>query len=257
MKPHLLLRLGFACIGTLAAFGASMAQAQILSCKSVSPPQTQALIEVFTSEGCSSCPPADRWLSAMNAVPQQKMQAVGLSLHVDYWDYIGWKDPFAKAAFTQRQYAYAKLRGASGVYTPQVVVAGRDFRLWDSAPTFLQAVRQINERPARGQIEIDAKVGKLGGDVQANFISSSEQNAQLHLVLFENAIKTKVNAGENRGEVLGHDRVAREWLKLEQRSGAINIPVVKGQRMELSGLAAFLQTSGGEVLQAVACDFKP
>ena len=77
-------------------------QAQILSCKAASPPQTQALIEVFTSEGCSSCPPADRWLSALVQVPSQKLMTVALSLHVDYWDYIGWKDPFAKAAFTHR-----------------------------------------------------------------------------------------------------------------------------------------------------------
>jgi hypothetical protein len=182
---------------------------------------------------------------------------VGLSLHVDYWDYIGWRDPYAKAAYTQRQYAYAHQRGVSGVYTPQVVVAGRDFRNWDSSAAFLQSVKRINDKPARAQIDIDAKAGKLGGDIQVIFNASSEQSAQLHLVLFENAIKSKVNAGENRGELLGHDRVAREFLKLDGKSGQANVALAKGQRLELSGLAAFMQTSSGEVLQAVACEFKP
>jgi hypothetical protein len=231
--------------------------AQIMSCKAVSPPQTQALVEVFTSEGCSSCPPADRWLSALVQVPSQKLLAVGLSLHVDYWDYIGWKDPFAKLAYTQRQYAYSRLRGASGVYTPQVVLGGRDFRNWDSSSAFLQAVKQLNDKPARAQIEIDAKAAKLGGDVQVYFNATSDQAAQLHLVLFENALKSKVNAGENRGEVLGHDRVARELLKLDSKVGQMSVALAKGQRVELSGLAAFMQTTSGEILQAVACDFRP
>ncbi len=231
--------------------------AQVMSCKAVSPPQTQALVEVFTSEGCSSCPPADRWLSALVHVPSQKLLAVGLALHVDYWDYIGWKDPFAKAAYSQRQYTYARQRGVSGVYTPQIVLAGRDFRNWDSSSTFLQAVKQINDKPARAQIEIDAKAGKLDSDVHLYFNSSSEQSAQLHVVLFENALKSKVNAGENRGELLAHDRVAREFLKLDSKSGQMKVALAKGQRIELSGLAAFMQTAGGEVLQAVACEFKP
>jgi hypothetical protein len=234
-----------------------LGQAQVMSCKAASPPQTQALIEVFTSEGCSSCPPADRWVSALVQVPGQKLLTVALSLHVDYWDYIGWKDPFAKAAFTQRQYAYARQRGVSGVYTPQVLVAGRDFRAWDSSSTFLQAVKQINDRPARAQIEIDAKAGKLNGDVHVHFNSVSDQSAQLHLALFENALKSKVSAGENRGELLGHDRVTRELLKLDSKSGQTSITLAKGQKLELSGLAAFLQTSSGEVLQAVSCEFKP
>jgi hypothetical protein len=244
-------------VGVLLATVPGLSAAQMMSCKATSPPQTQALVEVFTSEGCSSCPPADRWLSALVQVPSQKLMAVGLSLHVDYWDYIGWKDPFAKAAYTQRQYGYARQRGVTGVYTPQVVLGGRDFPKWDSSSTFLQAVKQINDKPARAQIDLDAKAGKLGGDVQVNFNASAEQAAQLHLVLFENAIKTKVNAGENRGELLGHDRVAREFLRLDSKSGQTSVPLSKGQRVEFSGLAAFLQTASGEVLQAVACEFKP
>jgi hypothetical protein len=231
--------------------------AQIMSCKGASPTQTQALVEVFTSEGCSSCPPADRWLSALAQVPPQKLMTVALSMHVDYWDYIGWKDPFAKAAYTQRQYVYARQRGVSGVYTPQVVLGGRDFPKWDASTTFLQAVKQINDRPARAHIELDAKAAKLGGDVHVYFNASTEQSAQLHLVLFENSLKSKVNAGENRGELLGHDRVAREFVKLDSKVGQTNLPLAKGQRVELSGLAAFLQTANGEVLQAVACEFKP
>jgi hypothetical protein len=76
-------------------------------------------------------------------------------------------------------------------------------------------------------------------------------------VLYENALKSKVSAGENRGETLGHDRVAREWLKLDSKSGQTAIAVARGQRLEFTGLAAFIQSNTGEVLQALACDFRP
>lgn len=251
---------GLVFAGVLSGAGAlsgNFVQAQVLNCKAVSPPRTQLLVELFTSEGCSSCPPADRWLNALAQVPRQKLQAVALSLHVDYWDYIGWKDPFAKRLFTERQYSYARQRGASGVYTPQVVLGGKDFPHWDSPPAFFRAAQEVNERPARVQIELDGQAGKLGGAIVLKYQSPGEQAGQLNLVLFESALRSKVAAGENRGETLVHDRVAREWFKPEQRSGVMNIALAHGQRIEQSGIAAFVQTGSGDVLQAVSCEFRP
>ena len=130
--------------GTAAAHMASTAA---MMCESKSPAHTVALVELFTSEGCSSCPPADRWLQSL---PQQGLgfdKLVPLSLHVGYWDYIGWKDPYAQALFTERQREYARLRQAGNVYTPQIVLNGNDFRAWGDAP-LARTLGSLAARPA-------------------------------------------------------------------------------------------------------------
>ena len=102
-----------------------------MSCEANSPKHTVALVELFTSEGCSSCPPADRWLQNLPRQGYSFDKVVPLSLHVGYWDHIGWKDPYAQQRFTDRQRNYASLRRSSSVYTPQIVLAGNDFRSWN------------------------------------------------------------------------------------------------------------------------------
>ena len=98
------------------------------ACTATSPAHTLALTELYTSEGCDSCPPADKWMSGLAARGLGPDKVVPLALHVDYWDYIGWKDVFAQPQFTERQRMLSRLSGSTFVYTPQVVVAGRDFR---------------------------------------------------------------------------------------------------------------------------------
>src|SRR5512139_200416 len=104
------------------------ASAQAMQCSARSPATTTALVELYTSEGCDSCPPADRWLSSLGAKGYAPDRVVPIALHVDYWDYIGWKDPYARQAFSARQRKMAALARASLVYTPQVLLQGRDFR---------------------------------------------------------------------------------------------------------------------------------
>src|SRR5437868_8296991 len=121
-------------------------------CVARSGERTAALVELYTSEGCSSCPPADRWLSNVGKAFATE-QVVPLALHVDYWDYIGWKDPFARREFSQRQRRLSQLQRASFVYTPQVLVQGTDFRAW-GRPEFDRAIGRINARPARASLEL-------------------------------------------------------------------------------------------------------
>ena len=114
-------------------------------CVSESGPSTAALVELYTSEGCSSCPPAERWLGGLPALPRHRV--VPLALHVDYWDYIGWKDPYAKREFSLRQRKLSQLQRMALVYTPQVMLQGRDFRGWGTK-AFDEAVERINsDRP--------------------------------------------------------------------------------------------------------------
>ncbi|MGH8673906.1 MAG: DUF1223 domain-containing protein, partial [Burkholderiales bacterium] len=115
---------------------------QAAQCSAQSGARTTALVELYTSEGCDSCPPADRWLSSLGARGHTPDRVVPLALHVDYWDYIGWKDRFAKALFSARQRNLAQLMRAKVVYTPQVLLQGEDFRGWHSG-AFDAAVAKI------------------------------------------------------------------------------------------------------------------
>src|SRR4026209_363598 len=110
-----------------AVLALSLATAEARQCTARSPEQTVALVELYTSEGCDSCPPADRWLSSLGTKGYAPDRVVPVALHVDYWDYIGWKDPSARRAHSARQRKMAKLARAAMVYTPQVLLQGRDF----------------------------------------------------------------------------------------------------------------------------------
>ena len=99
-------------------------------CVAISPSTRTALVELYTSEGCNSCPPADRWLSRQTEREWDARQVVALAFHVDYWDRLGWKDRFAQPAFSARQRALAAQQGSRTVYTPQVLVSGRSLPQW-------------------------------------------------------------------------------------------------------------------------------
>src|SRR5204862_6625320 len=122
---------------------------------------TAALVELYTSEGCDSCPPADRWLSDLGK-GHPPGRIVPLSLHVDYWDYIGWKDPYAKREFSNRQRKLTQLQKLAFVYTPQVMLQGSDFRAWGS-PAFESELGKINARKARARLELTIAFLKAGG----------------------------------------------------------------------------------------------
>src|SRR5512134_2617035 len=116
---------------TILLLGASLlaaAQAHAAQCRADSPASTTAVVELYTSEGCNSCPPADRWLSSLKG----RADVVALAFHVDYWDRLGWADRFASPAYTQRQAARRMSSGAGFAYTPQVLVNGADWRRWPS-----------------------------------------------------------------------------------------------------------------------------
>src|SRR5258707_9145286 len=140
-------------LAALAVFFASAAQAE--KCSARSGEKTAALVELYTSEGCNSCPPADRWLSSLGAKYRAEV-VVPLALHVDYWDYIGWKDPYAKREFSQRQRRLSQLQRMALVYTPQVLGQGAGVPAWGS-PGFERSGARINAQPARSQIQLEIR----------------------------------------------------------------------------------------------------
>jgi hypothetical protein len=230
-------------------------------CRAESGERTVALVELYTSEGCSSCPPADRWLSGLAGRGYTPERVVPLSLHVDYWDYIGWKDPYAKREFSQRQRKLSQLQRLALVYTPQVMLQGRDFRHWYS-PAFDDAVAAINARPAQARIALEihgAAGGALDAQASAELADRTRSgDAALYLAVYENRLSSRVSAGENRGRTLTHDHVVLEWQgpfafaptgRASERRSLALLP--KGVP-ERSGVAAFVQDRRtGEVLQAL------
>ena len=230
-------------------------------CKAESGKTTAALVELYTSEGCSSCPPADRWLSGLVARGFTPDRVVPLALHVDYWDYIGWKDPYAKREFSQRQRKLSQLQRMALVYTPQVVLHGRDFRHWYTAE-FDSAVAAINARPAQARIALEILgVDRSALDTRASATLAEPARAAdavLYLAVYENRLTSRVSAGENSGRTLTHDHVVLEWQgpfafgpggTVSERRALALLP--KGSP-ERSGVVAFVQDRRtGEVLQAL------
>lgn len=229
-------------------------------CRAQSGEKTAALVELYTSEGCSSCPPADRWLSGL-ASRGYGDRLVPLALHVDYWDYIGWKDPYAKREFSLRQRKLSQLQRMALVYTPQVLLQGRDFPAWGSS-AFDAQVAAINARPAQARLALEIvalKPGTLEAEVSAEVLAAGRvADAALYLAVYENRLMSRITAGENRGRTLSHDYVVLEWQGPIAFSDTARISVrrtlalLPGGDPARSGLAGFVQDRRtGEVLQAL------
>jgi len=220
-------------------------------CTVRSGPRTAALLELYTSEGCSSCPPADRWFSK-----SAEKGGVPIAFHVAYWDYLGWKDPFGDARFTERQRQFARLAGARSVYTPQVVLGGRDFPEWRSGG-MARAVEAIDGRPAKAQLEISTT--GTGANVKALLAPGvGPADVALFVALTESGLVTQVRAGENRGETLRHDHVARDlrmtrdWSAKGEVASALDFSAHAGKRERMRVVAFVQSLRTGEVLQALS-----
>jgi hypothetical protein len=238
----------------------SLAHAAPRECTAKSGPGTAALVELYTSEGCNSCPPADDWLRKLPTTGLTPERVVPLALHVDYWDYIGWKDPFANPGFSARQREIAGINRARVVYTPQVVLSGRDYRGWSSASGFTDAVKAINKTPARAEIALALRPQASGSfELRATVNGAPTEvraDAALYLAVYENGLSNRVTAGENRGVTLRHDFVVREWWGPIALDGSGKTEVqrpINARGVGNGGVAAFVQNRRtGEVLQALA-----
>lgn len=223
----------------------------------------ETIVELYTSEGCDSCPPADKWFSSLN-YPRDGV--VPLAFHVDYWDYIGWKDRFAKPAYAQRQRDAVSRQRSRASYTPQVMLDGRDLRDWSHPSRFQSRVREVSSRAPRANLTLEAIL--KGNSVEAALSATVAQpldrmEAELFIAITENNLSSRVTSGENKGVVLKHDHVVRELigpLPFESKDRALGNFQVKRlftlapewKRSDLA-LVSFLQNSHtGEVLQALS-----
>lgn len=168
------------------------------------------VVELFTSQGCSSCPPADQLLSELKSQPN----VIPLAFHVDYWDYLGWRDPFSAREWSARQMAYVRGFSLNSAYTPEMVVAGRQQFVGSDR----RALRSALENAAKAQpaadvtIEATRNANTLTARVHAGVRSNQEHD--LIVVVTENGAVTKVERGENRGRTLASDAIVRKLVRV-------------------------------------------
>ena len=187
-----------AAVAIVVPVGASAASA----CTAQSGATVPVVVELYTSEGCSSCPPADRWLTGLKGRPD----VVALAFHVDYWDSLGWKDRFAQPQFTQRQNATQRTSGARFAYTPQVILDSRDAPNWSS----LGAATLQAKAPATVGLTLAHDATGLALTVAPGAGAPGKLSGYVAVV--DDGLQTHVGAGENRGETLHQDGVVRELL---------------------------------------------
>ena len=230
------------------------------SCRAARGARTVPLVELFTSEGCDSCPPADRWLSMQFPPQAASAPAIALAYHVDYWDRSGWRDRFAKAQFTQRQREEASAGGGAIVYTPQVLVQGRDTRAWNRGEA-LDAIAVAERRPPRAEVALDIVPGMEALQLRATASVTDpalRRDAQFWIAFADSGHVTEVAAGENRGARLRHDHVVRLLEGPFPFDGGGNgeaklLVPLPGHPGSAPTVVAFVQDRRtGEVLQALA-----
>lgn len=174
------------------------------------------LVELFTSEGCSSCPPADKVLARLQKEqPVENVEIVPLSLHVDYWNYLGWKDEFSSSAFSARQNGYAEKFKIDAIYTPQMVVDGEKQFVGSQFETAVNSVRETS-KIKKSDVRISLENDKVKIDVSD---LPAHDAAYVWFVIAEDDLQTNVKRGENSGRKLPHAAVAREMKLLETLPG--------------------------------------
>ena len=210
-----------------------------------------ALIELFTSEGCSSCPPADEALEEIQKKYNDKDVLV-LSYHVDYWNKLGWKDIFSDASFTQRQEYYSNIFRLNNIYTPQAVVNGKkEFLGSDKSKLISSIEEQLNERSA---VSIKLNVvqnaeGKI--DVHYSAEGADAKKEQAILVLIQKMATSEIKKGENKGRTLHHSNIVRNifYLPLKEKTTSFTLPV--GFNKEDFFVAGFIQDKRSGKIKAI------
>lgn len=209
-----------------------------------------ALIELFTSEGCSSCPPADELVARIEKESAGKPVYI-LAYHVDYWNHLGWKDPFSSADFSKRQQDYAGYLRLQSVYTPQIVVNGKTEFVGSQEGTLRNAIRTSLQKPATAQLSLSVvKSDKSQASVKYA-VEGADKNSVLFIALLQKHAQTKVMRGENGGHTLSHVQIVSKLQRvpLNGANGIANIALPKGfDNQEIIG---FLQnTSTGAITGA-------
>ncbi|MCA3563292.1 MAG: DUF1223 domain-containing protein [Methylocystis sp.] len=201
-------------------------------------PKPRAVIELFTSQGCSSCPPADKLMTELSRDPN----LIVLTLPVDYWDYLGWKDTLAHAAFTQRQRAYSAVRGDRQVYTPQAVINGASHAVGSEKSAIDQAIISTKLQPGVLSVPVAIEKGDLG--LTVNIAQSAGFSGHVWVLSTVRERSVQIGRGENTGRNMTYTNVVRSLTRIGPWSGeAASIEIPKSAIAEdAEGVVVLVQT---------------
>jgi hypothetical protein len=222
------------------------------------------VVELFTSQGCSSCPPADRLLTRLGEDPKLDRRVFPLAFHVDYWNYIGWTDPFSSERWSERQRSYARSFGSSRVYTPQLVVDGRTECVGSEQNEVYQLIHQALSRPPLGRVDLRLAPGadpnQLRALADARLTADAPGPLELWVALYQKDLTTGVARGENAHRTLHNDYVVRRLVKAfglgaaggSEGSGAVDLELEPSWPRNDLGVVAFLQDPSTRVIHGAA-----
>ncbi|HEY5327936.1 MAG TPA: DUF1223 domain-containing protein [Mucilaginibacter sp.] len=212
-----------------------------------------AVVELFTSEGCSSCPPADDLIARIQQESKDKSVYI-LAYHVDYWNYLGWKDVFSSADFSKRQNDYAGYLNLQSVYTPQIVVNGKTEFVGSEESTLRNAIKTNLEKGSQAQLSLNVSVTGPGQAGIKYNTAGTDKNTVLQIAVLQKNAQTKVARGENSGRTLSHVQIVRklQMVALNANNGLVNIALPHGFDIRGWEIIGFLQNTGNGIVTAAA-----
>jgi len=248
------------CLNRRSALGlGAAAAASLVGPARASPASPPVVVELFTSQGCSSCPPADAFMGELVGKPN----VIGLSLNVDYWDYIGWRDTLASPANTKRQYDYAKKRGDNRVYTPQMVINGHRHVIGSDRPEVLRMIAEESRRTARSVV--DLSIANLGGQMSVSVGPAPSdilrRESALLLITLLPVVTVKIEKGENSGAQVSYFNVVRRIMPIGMWQGdasSVRLPKEDLLSDSLEGCVCLLQMAqSGHIIGAATWGMRP
>ena len=215
--------------------------------------QPVVVLELFTSQGCSSCPPADKALQDITQQAARSGQAVyGLSFHVDYWNRLGWQDPFSAKQYTDRQRQYDRVL-KSQTYTPQLVINGQQDVIGGQRGRIEQAIQTIQKQPASAFVGVDGSVARDAKQVTVNYELSAAGPYRVNVALVQKEARTAVQNGENGGRTLVNTNVVRQFKTVDESgiSGSVSLPSPAGLTPDQMTVLVYVQRmDNGQVVGA-------
>ncbi|MBN8821942.1 MULTISPECIES: thioredoxin family protein [unclassified Spirosoma] len=211
-------------------------------------PQPVVVLELFTSQGCSSCPPADKLLQEITQRATQSGQAIyGLSFHVDYWNRLGWSDPFSAKSYTDRQRQYDRLL-KSQTYTPQLIINGQQEVIGGQRGRIQQAIQTIQQQPASSFVTVEASLKKQGSQVTVSYGLSDTGPYRINVALVQKEAHTAVKNGENGGRTLVNTNVVRQFKTVDNpaKSGTATLPIPNDLSTDQAAVLVYVQRTDNQ-----------
>ncbi len=207
--------------------------------------QSPVVVELYTSQGCSSCPPADVFLGKL----KDRDDLIVLSLHVDYWDYLGWKDKFGSPQNTSRQRSYARARGSRSIYTPQIVVQG----VGQGVGSHRSEVNDLIDASAKTTSNVKIEARRVQGKVEIRLSADARETVRcvIQLVEYSPLERVTIKRGENSGKTLDYHNVVRHWNEVGTWNGRGDAVFLVDSKSDLPAVIIVQALDSGPILAAV------